>query len=314
MKAVVGRFALLTGLLIMGSCSSKDSLEDEDWCLRETYKTDMIVKIKLDDKFRQYCMIDTVFETRSSDSQTQLKYYLVATPQNSKAGPFVFSSFSNDIPVRLTPGKYSFVGWADYESPADSRGVNFYTDDMAELLLRNKYNYSGASIQKIGYRGSKDASVSYTTKKDSVTISPAMGLYRLEATDTSDWKPVKVKVSYTSLLPAAINAMTGEINWWWSDISYSYPIGGNLADNGNLLASDYVYSQETETSVTVTVEIYDDNNIIRARKKNLKIPLVNGGITTVRGNFLSVFDRDREPGGAGISIKTEWDATFEIEL
>ena len=122
-------------------------------------------------------------------------------------------------------------------------------------------------------------------------------------------------VKYTSLLPSAINGVTGAINWWWDDISFTNPVKDTLGGNVQLLASDYVFSQDTETSVTVTVEIYDDADILRARKTNLKIPLVNGGITTVKGNFFSYLELDKgSGGGAGISIKTEWDATFEIEL
>lgn len=308
------KFSLLAGLFIAVSCS-KEIPEDEDWCLRDSYKTEMNVTVKLDDSFHKYATIDSVFSTRSSDTDPLLKYYLIAVPHNSIIKPFVFSSFSNKVPVMLVPGKYSFVGWADYEMPGSSTSVNFYTDDINELLLKNKYNYSGASRYKLGFRGMKESSIAYNTVKDSVMVNPAMGLYRLEATDTADYIPSKVVVKYTSLLPSAINGVTGAINWWWDDISFTNPVKDTLGGNVQLLASDYVFSQDTETSVTVTVEIYDDADILRARKTNLKIPLVNGGITTVKGNFFSYLELDKgSGGGAGISIKTEWDATFEIEL
>lgn len=47
----------------------------------------------------------------------------------------------------------------------------------------------------------------------------------------------------------------------------------------------------------------------------MRIPLVNGGVTTVKGNFFSVLESEPASStGSGITIKTEWDASFEIEL
>ena len=136
-----------------------------------------------------------------------------------------------------------------------------------------------------------------------------MGQYRLIATDTVGYKPEKVVVSYSSKIPAAINAKDDIFNWWWDDISFS------TSPNGKVLASDFILSQNTETIVTAIIEIYDSDGYLRARKKNLKIPLVNGGITTIKGNFLSILEVDDNPSnGSGISINPEWDASFDIEF
>lgn len=290
-------------------CKDNDMGINEDWCLSPDYKTDMVVDVDLDKTFSQYVTLDSVFSTRSNETGLILKYYAAAYVRNSRTPLVISSSFDHKVPISLMPGKYNIVAWADYESENDSRSANFYTDDFSELLLRNKYNYSEASTAKMGFRGVSQVPVAYTTDSVSIIAKPAMGQYRLVATDTVGYTPAKVTVRYTSKIPAAIDALDGSFNWWWDDISFS------CVPNGKQIASDLVFSQPTETSVTAVVEVFDDKGYLRARKKGLKIPLVNGGITTIRGNFLSILEMDDNQGnGAGLTINPEWDASFDIEF
>lgn len=319
-------------LACAASCSNDKETEDDDWCLDPRYKVPLHVDVALDDAFGPYCDIDTVFKekslaesadslntrsrTRSRDDEENipyLRYYAVAYPLDPRYDVVVGASLSNSVELQAHPGKYTIIGWVDYETGTKSRGVNFYTDDFNELLLRNKYNYTGADKLKLGYRGATEKTVQHNASSSaSVTARPAMGLYRLIATDSAKFTPSKVVVRYSSLLPAAIDGRTGKFNWWWDDISYT------SCPKDSLLASDFVFSQDSEeTSVKVIVEIYDEGGTMRARKEDVEIPLINGGVTTIRGNFFSIFDIDPNfgaLGGHGISIKTEWDATFDIEI
>lgn len=288
----------------------KDEVEmDEDWCLKNTFQKPLVVDVGLEKSFEKYLDIDSTFSTRSRSLDLVLKYYVAAYTKDSSEPIAISSSFDNKVEISLFPGKYEFVSWVDYESESNGVGANYYTDDFTELLLRNKYSYSEASIDKLGYRGHKNASIAYTTDSISITTTPAMGQYRLIATDTVGYVPDKVVVTYSSKIPAAINAKDGSFKWWWDDISFT------TSPNGKILASDFVLSQPSETSVTAIVEVYDSDGYLRARKKDLEIPLINGGITTIRGNFLSILEVDDNPAnGSGITINPEWDASFDIEI
>lgn len=311
MKSFITKISFLS-LLVIVLTGCKDNVEfDEDWCLKDTYKKPLLVDVNLEKAFTQFASIDSAFYTRSSTKAQDLvlRYYVAAYTKESSEPIAISSSFDNKVSLSLNPGKYDIVSWIDYESESDGVGANYYTDDFTELLLRNKYSYSDATVDKLGYRGHKSASIAYTTDTLSITASPAMAQYRLIATDTVAYTPEKVVIKYTSKIPAAINAKDGSFSWWWDDISFS------TSPNGRTLASDFVLSQNSETCVTAIIEIYDSNGYLRARKKNLEIPLINGGITTVRGNFLSTLEVDDNPtGGSGISINPEWDASFDIEI
>lgn len=297
-------------LLLNGCSGQQDSPDfDEDWCLDPNFRSSLVVDVDVNGSFSHYVGMDSVFRTRAALDDASLKHYVVVYSKTKDSPVAQSEGFGNVHHLSLKPGKYTLVTWADYELKDEGKSLNFYTDDFSELLLKNKYSYEGASPVKPGYRGIREVSVAYTSDTVRVAASPAMGLYRLIATDTVEYVPAKTVVKYTSKIPSSINLRDGKFNWWWNNISFSY------LPEGNLLAADHLLSQPEETSVTVSVEVYDEKGYLRARKKNLVIPLVNGGITTVRGNFLSVLDSEPdEVSGNGVSIKTEWDGDIEIEI
>lgn len=318
MKAIF-KYSLLAGLLPFVACS-KNAVEDDESCLDPSYKVPLEVIVNLDAAFSDYKTIDSVFykdsgkETRGDDLP-YLKYYVAAYPMTSGLPNVVESSDVPTVPIKVHPGRYTMVGWVMYESAEKEKGYNFYDDDFSELLLRNKYNYTGADIYKLAYRACEPKNIPYNATSVDITAKPAMAQYNIVATDTASFNPDKVIISYSSMLPAAIHGKTGAINWWWDDISYE-STSKHIQSGGDLLASDYVLSQDNlETKVTVTVEVYDDTGRLRARKKNVEIPLKNGGVTTVKGNFYSILELDNDAtAGSGINIKTEWDASFDIQF
>ena len=315
MKRIARQLLLFCVPFLIGSCS-KDSPEDENYCLDPSYKVPLEVVVNVDESFKDYLTVDSFgYKTRSDDIEPYLRYYVAAYPMTSGLPTVVSSGTDRKLSMHIHPGRYTIVGWVMYEADNKIHGYNFYDDDLSELLLKNKYNYSGGDPYKIAFRTAEAKNIAHNTRSIDINARPAMARYRIIATDTASFEPVKVLIRYTSPLPAAIHAKTGEINWWWTDINFTSTIS-NIIDVGEKLATDLVLSQDgKQTSVTATVEIFDKDDRIRARKKNVRIPLTNGGVTTVTGRFYSVLELDEDASsGSGISIKTEWDATFEIEL
>lgn len=274
----------------------------------------LTIDINVDKEFKDYRTIDTLFsKTKSSINEPYLKYYVAAYPMTDSLPVVVATSCDSKVPLKVHPSRYTMVGWVMYESPDKHTGFNFYDDDFSELLLKNKYNYSGADIYKLAYRACEAKNVPYNASSIYLTAKPVMAKYNIIATDTAQFHPNKVVIYYTSLLPSAIHAKTGRFNWWWTDISYASDVIPKDSI-GDLLASDFVLSQdESETSVIITIEVYDNEGKLKARKKNVEIPLRNGGVTTVKGDFYSVLELDSDGNaGSGIQIKTEWDASFDI--
>lgn len=116
-----------------------------------------------------------------------------------------------------------------------------------------------------------------------MNAKPTMGGYRILPTDTASYDIGKVVVYYLTPLPAAVDGFSGKITYKWSDISYE------TLPHGEILAEDFVLAQDDEESMlTCRIEIYNKEGGLRARSSKLNIPIVNGGITTVTGNFYSM--------------------------
>ena len=270
------------------------------------FRTEMEVYLALDKSFSDYQDIDsTKFSTRS-DIIWGNRYCLAVYKEGHSEPYSCLSSYDNPIRVNLPPGKYNFVGWADQVPEFNDRSFYFYTDDFSDILLRKKYDYEGNDLNKIAYTGKKDFRVAYNSKSTRIDMKLALARYRLIATDTPDFIPGKVIVSYYDL-PSSVNPISGKINGRWNDVAYQSIVSGNT------LAVDHVLAESSEIKVKVKVEIYDENDILRACVRKVEIPLINGGITTIRGNFFTTLHLEEGSSSGGVFIDPEFDETVEIE-
>lgn len=313
------KFLLSAGMgLLMVSAGCKDNVEfnEEDWCLDKSYMVPLNVYVNVDKSFEEYANVDSTMDAdkyrRSTrgDPTWQLQYNVAVYEKDAKdiSQPLeVFTSFENPVKTRLRPGKYDFVAFATYTPPLlETKSHHFHLDDFSEIMLKQKYDYTADDSYKVPYRVKEGHSVAWTDDELNLTATPAMAKFRLIATDEPEFTPYRTVVSFYSL-PAAINGYTGKINYSWSDIQFENII------KDDVLAADYVLSHSEETEIFVKVEIYDALGNMRARLSKLRIPLVNGGVTTIKGNFYSILDLSGLSSG-GISIDTEFEGTYEIEV
>lgn len=320
-------FLLVVGILLTGCTQSAEPSEEDD-CLDPNFRAPVEVTLNVEDVFLPYAevdstryhsteTVDSVFTRgrKRADECWRLRYYLAAYRRNESEPTEYVTSLEPKITLMLSPDKYEFVGWVD-RVPENGKSHYFYTDDFSELLMKHKYEYVADNPFKVPYRGASFQSVAYTTTSTTVDCTPAMAKYRLVATDSLSFQPGRVQITYLGALPSSVNGRTGHINYYWSDMYYDSKI--ERQDSVHEIAKDYVLSHsDGETNVVVRVEIFDDQDNIRARCSQLVIPLRNAGVTTIRGNFFSMQDFDTPPStlmGGGIMIDPDFDGTVEIEL
>ena len=278
--------------------------------------SDFTLNLSVDKSLVDYQNLDAGYFGSRDGENWALKYFIAAYRNNNDSEPYMtYTSNTTSIQLSLPPGTYNFVAWAEPVPDLDGKTYYFHTDDFSEMLQKHKYDYKGNDYFKTPYRGVSNQRVAFTTKKVDMEMKAAFGRYRLIATDKDSavFNPGRIMISYYDL-PGAIHGLTGDINLKWNDVSFT-----STAD-GELLAFDHVLSHDTkETSVSFKVEIYDTEDKLRARVNKITIPLINGGITTLKGNFYSMLvpDEDEDDstskGNGGIGIDPEWEETVEIE-
>ena len=149
--------------LITLSCSS-DKNKEED-CLSENFKTSFKIRLDVDTHMTDYKDIcldnDNEPETRSAEAW-RLRYTVCAYSENGPSDVPVasLSSLSPVIDLTLPLGKYNIIAWADYISDESLNSQYFHTDDFTDILLRDKFSYSGDDTHKIGFIGNENLTVS----------------------------------------------------------------------------------------------------------------------------------------------------------
>lgn len=311
-SSALSALALFAGTVLFASCHSDNEVEDP--CLLPDYKSSVKVTLDVDTRLSDYKDVsfadDLNKQTRSSE-HWHLRYTVCAFPEGvSNAVPVAsVSSLSSKLELSLPLGKYNVVAWADYVPDESLASQYFHTDDFSDLLLREKFSYSGTDAHKIGFLGSEAVTVSYRTPELTVALSPAMGQYRINATDSPDYTVGKVLVTYPHGVPSSLNALSGKICHKWYGVSFeTMPT--------DVVAFDNVFAESEEIKVPVKIEIYDDKGRLRARRNTLDIPLVKGGVTFVNAKIYTILDPDSgdAPSGGGMGINGDYDDDFIIEL
>lgn len=294
------RFAALNILaaMLLTGCSHHEI--DEDYCLRPGYEAELKVQLSIDRSLFDHATV----EARSDNGM--LPRFTVWAFRAGETEPMATAvTLGNEVGFTLPVGKYRVVAFGDYVPESrNSDDWYFFTDQVEELLLMEKYGYKGNDGYKQAYWSSADINVGYKNKPVALTLCSLMSKIEIVATDTPDYEVGKVKVSYPELLPAAVHGLTGEISYAWTGVLFE------SVPTDSVLAFDHVYAPSAPDSLALRIEIYDKSDSLMARKSRIKVPVARRGITTVRGPFYGIFEKDSVPdkpdeppmsGGAGIN-------------
>lgn len=293
-------------LTLFSSCHSDK--EDEEWCLREDFKTELKLNLSVENSLYEYKTVEdteTREETRSDSQSLKLQYYVGIYKENKLVE--TINSLDHEVCLNLPLGKYTVIAWADYVPEESMFGHYFHIDDFTDILLKNKYNYNGMDDKKIGFFAAESVTVSYKTPETRMILKPAMGQYRIIATDEPDYNVSRIRINYHAGLPSSFDAINDKIAHVWNDVSFD-------AIPASTVAYDNVFSMPSETTLKVKLEVFDEAGKIRARRKSIEIPLIRGGFTTVKTKIYSVleeYDTDNEGGGG---FQEDYDTTIEITL
>lgn len=307
----LGVALLLAGASSLCSCS-KDH-PDEDDCLREDYTTDVRVSLSVDKAMFDYATVDSMVEANDAETRSEespmLKYYICAyrLRDGYRVGiTATEESFDSNFTLSLPLGKYEVYAWADYTWADEEKDHYFHIDDFSDMMLRDKFGYSGTDPYKVAYCGNADLTVSYRTPELKVNLSAAVGKYIIEATDTPDYEVGKVVVGYPQGVPCSLNLLSDRVIYRWNGVSFE-------STATDCIAYDNILADTQPSELAVRLEIYDRKGRLRAKRNCVKFPIVRGGVTHVKGNFYSVNEDNHGQSGEG-GIDSGFDDTILIGI
>ena len=122
--------------------------------------------------------------------------------------------------------------------------------------------------------------------------------------NTNDFRVV---FRYQGFMPCSFNMFTNKPADSWTGVAFDSTMQ-RLSDTEAELGFDYVFVNGGESTVPVSVEVYDTDGTLLSSTLPIDVPVVRNKLTVVRGNFLS------SKASGGVSINTEFDGEFNLEI
>lgn len=121
--------------------------------------------------------------------------------------------------------------------------------------------------------------------------------------NTSEYR---VLFRYSGFVPCSFNMFTNRPADSWTGLMFDGRMNQLDKDNAEL-GFDYVFVNGHESTVNVSVEIYDRDGTLLARSQPVTVPLVRNKVTVVRGKFLTV----KAEGGVAIDARFDGEYNYE---
>lgn len=252
----------------------------------------------------------------------------------------VYTPISSDLSSKITmdvpDGSYTAMVWTDYV-PVEGPAQPFYNiENFDDIHYTDIRDYIGSTDLRDAYRGDTDfvlpdhELIEDAVQTVHVDMRRPLGKYVIIATDVEqfisrtlsrqgleappkidsrgfDFSKYRVRLVYSGYLPTSFNMFLNKPVDSTLGVSYFSDIK-LLSDTEATLCFDYVMVNGSEAKVDAVVQIVDENDQIMAQSSPMRIPLVRGKLTEVRGDFLTA------TSSSGVSINTKFDGEYNIEI
>ena len=252
------------------------------------------------------------------------------------------TELDHTLPLNLREGTYTFRVWTDFVRKG-SQNDNFYdTRDFSEIILADRHNHTGSTDFRDAFRGYSSATVAdpkrYTgTIKNEIDNSATvpmmrpMGKFKFISTDTDAFRNMVVQMMqekakliskasdvdlsdyeivfrYNHFMPCSFNMFTDKPADSWEGMSFKSRMYKET-EQETTLGYDYIFVNGSETTLSVSVEVYDKDGKLISSTKPIDVPIVRNKLTVVKGDFLT------SKATGGITINPGYDGDdYNIEI
>ena len=225
-------------------------------------------------------------------------------------------------PLELDEGTYTFRVWADYVAANTDADKYYNTSDFAEIILADKSNHAGSNDYRDAFRGTTTATVTNPAyykgevvntidNQATVEMKRPMGKFKFVSTDIDVFlrrvvaltqeeeaqsveqmlKKVniddyKIVFRYNEFMPCSFNMFTDKPADSWTDVSFDSRM--LLENDGEVvMGSDYIFVNGSETTLNVSLEVYNSEGKLMSSTNPIAVPIVRSKLTVVKGEFLT---------------------------
>lgn len=264
-----------------------------------------------------------VYSAEEGAAEREVVYTFVVTKDD-------ISSYDHSIELILLPGNYTFRVWSDFVEK--NGGDLHYSTSSIEAISILGDEHPGSNDLRDAFRGTVTAEVVDETSEATVTMQRPMAKYNFISVDMKDFllnvqklraeklqlegstsmedaitkavslEDFEVVMRYGGFMPTEYNMFTDKPSD--SEAGVSYKSKMRMLENGEVeLGFDYVFTNGTESSVNVSVEVYDYDGELLSSFRSVNVPLKRSHLTTIRAQFLTA-------GTGGVTVVPEFDGEY----
>ena len=246
----------------------------------------------------------------------------------------------------IDEGSYRFYVWTDFVLAGTQSDYFYNTTSFRRISLQGAHEgnndfrdaFSGSADLKVIRRGSKEMPSTVTVqmrrplakfefittdlqefitktieamiRKEEAEAAAKAGETKSEGdtkTPVVDLEKYTVVFFYSGYMPNAYNMMEGKPCDSATGVKFSSAISA-IDNHDARLGFDYVFVNGEESSVMVTVALYDEEGTQLSISRQIEVPIKRSMLTTVRGSFLM------QNTGGGVAIDPGFEDEFNIYI
>lgn len=246
----------------------------------------------------------------------------------------------------IDEGSYRFYVWTDFVLAGTQSDYFYNTTNFRRISLQGAHEgnndfrdaFSGSADLKVIRRGSKETPSTVTVqmrrplakfefittdlqefitktieamiRKEEAEAAAKAGETKSEGdtkTPVVDLEKYTVVFFYSGYMPNAYNMMEGKPCDSATGVKFSSAISA-IDNHDARLGFDYVFVNGEESSVMVTVALYDEEGTQLSISRQIEVPIKRSMLTTVRGSFLM------QNTGGGVAIDPGFEDEFNIYI
>lgn len=246
----------------------------------------------------------------------------------------------------IDEGSYRFYVWTDFVLAGTQSDYFYNTTNFRRISLQGTHEgnndfrdaFSGSADLKVIRRGSKETPSTVTVqmrrplakfefittdlqefitktieamiRKEEAEAAAKAGETKSEGdtkTPVVDLEKYTVVFFYSGYMPNAYNMMEGKPCDSATGVKFSSAIS-TIDNHDARLGFDYVFVNGEESSVMVTVALYDEEGTQLSISRQIEVPIKRSMLTTVRGSFLM------QNTGGGVAIDPGFEDEFNIYI
>lgn len=278
----------------------------------EDTETSFVLRLDYDTEMPLHKLIELTSEARSEGDISYDIRYVVVVHQESTGEELYRLVYTKDdvtelnhsVTLKLENGHYKFVVWTDYVIEGGDDDYFYDTKNFDNLTLKGK-EHPGNTDVRDAFRGMVVTEVSKNVTEAVVRMERPLAKFNLIATDLDSFisqiargelgnepsgpvalDELKVLFRYNGFMPNVYNVHTDEPLTSAMGVVFESQL--NIINDSEVeLGFDYVFIGHEESSVYVSVEIYDQEDKLLSRSASIEVPLMRSKLTTVKGKLLT---------------------------